>query len=264
MGYFLRIALYNRGYCLLHKPVKAVKSGGGIRGKINGHVSHASFRRLRKWCIQHDINSDCWGITLTVPGIDLLSIDEFKCIHHKLCVWANDNLVPLVWRVELQLRGQPHLHCVVFSSVDTVLRLFIQWYRLLDSLPLVYNPEFISSGNKDLVLISRSFLAGSDHAVDLQLLRGDFRAWRYLVSHMSKGKQDQLGFTGRNWGVCNRKLFTAQVPFTVDLTDVAFYRVRRWIRRLTRSRAFRGNVFMLGNPDTISRMIDLAVSDVPF
>lgn len=170
----------------------------------------------------------------------------------------------MVWRVELQQRGQPHLHCVVFSSVYTVVKLFIQWFRLLDSLPYVYNAELLSNGIKDLVLISRAFLAGSNHAVDLQLLRGDFRAWRYLVSHMSKGKQDQLGFSGRNWGVCNRKLFDLQDPCTIELSDVAFYRVRRWVRRLTRSRAFRGNVFMLGNPDTIKRMVDLAVNDTPF
>lgn len=260
----MKIALYKRGYCLLHKPVNSSKSGGGLRGKLTGKVSSASFRRLRKWCIQHDIIGDCWGITLTVPGLDILPLEQFKSIHHKLCVWANDNRVPLVWRVELQKRGQPHLHCVVFSGVTTVLKLFLQWFNLLDSLAPVYNLELIKSGQSDIVSISRAFLFGSEHAIDLQELRGDYRAWRYLVSHMSKGKVDQLGFAGRNWGVCNRNLFYDQHASVFDLDDIAFYRVRRWVRRLTRSKAFRGNVFMLGNPEIVRRMICLASSDIPF
>lgn len=258
-----RIALYKRGYCIMHKPVKASKSGGGIRGKLTGTVSKASFRRLRKWCIQHDISGDCWGITLTVPGLDILPIEDFKRIHHTLCVWANDNSVPLVWRVELQQRGQAHLHCVVFSSVNVVFRLLFQWYSLLDSLPQVVNLEKID-GVEQLVNISRAFLAGSSHAVDLQKLKGDFRAWRYLVAHMSKGKKQQLGWQGRNWGVCNRKLFNDQDAVIFELSDAVFYRVRRWIRRLTRSASYRGNVYRLGNPDTIRSMIDYALDDLPF
>lgn len=228
-----KAVLYKRGYCLLSDR-SSTRQGGGIRGRLTGKVSSASFRRLRQFCITHDCFGDCWGVTLTVPGLDLLSVDDFKKLHHKLCVWANDNGLPLVWRVELQRRGQPHLHCVLFCNVSIVLQFFMQWYRLLDKLPCVYNMESVTSKSKDVVLVSRAYLSGASHAVEMQRLSGDFRAWRYLVAHMSKSKVEQLGWSGRNWGCCNRRLFRVIEGSEFDLDDAEFVSVSRWITRLTR------------------------------
>lgn len=262
------IALYKSGYCMINDQARKPfgNKGGGKRGKLSGKVSAASFRRLRSWCIKHDVTGDCWGLTLTVAGLDLVSVDQFKGMHHKLCVWANDNALPLVWRVELQKRGQPHLHCVAFADISVILRFCLQWYKLLDSLPDVYNVETVGASRKDVVLISRAFLHGSQYAIDVQKLQGDFKAWRYLVAHMSKGKREQLGWSGRNWGVCNRSLFSETEGLLYQLPDFVFYPVRRWVRRMTRIKSNRGYSYMLGNPATIKAMIDYAsiVNDVPF
>lgn len=228
--------MFDRGYSLQRdfRADDARKGGGGgKRGKLTGEVSSASFRRLREFCITHDVPGDCWGVTLTVPGLDLLSVEDFKNLHHKLCVWCNDHDLPLVWRVELQRRGQPHLHCVAFCDSSLVLRLCSHWFTLLEKLPPVYNVERLTSKVDDLVLVSRAFLCGSSHAVDLQRLNGDFRLWRYLVAHMSKGKAEQLGWAGRNWGVCNRCKFESVAGDGFYLDDRTFYIIRRWIKRLT-------------------------------
>ena len=232
-----QIRLYDRGYSLYQsfRPDDSRRGGGGKRGKLTGAISSASFRRLREFCITHDVPKvDCWGITLTVPGIQLLDADIFRKIHHKFVVWCNDRRVPLVWRVELQKRGQPHLHCVVFSPAFVVLKLFHMWYKWLNSCDLVLNAEIVDNVEiKELVEISRAFLRGSCHAVELEKLDGDFRVWRYLVSHMSKSKQEQSGWHGRNWGVVCRELF---VPVAADgfyVSEKEFYMIRRWVRRLT-------------------------------
>lgn len=262
----MRIDLYRRGYCLLHKPVTSSKSGGGKRSKLTGKESKASFRRFRSWCIMHDISGDCWGITLTVPGLDLLGVDDFKAIHHKLCVYCNCYRIPLVWRVELQKRGQPHLHCVLFGPADNVLKVCCHWYKLLDDLPPVLSLETVENSIDDLCFISRAFVRGAIHAIDIQKLTGDFRTFRYLVAHMSKRKQSQLGWSGRNWGVCNKRLFESVEACSYEIDDHLFYMVRRWVRRLTRSKAFRGKAFVLGNPLTVRAMIEYAtgLKDVPF
>lgn len=252
----MELNLYKRGYSLTSGIKLATKSGGGKRGNITGKVSSASFRRLRQFCITHDISGDCWGITLTVPGLDLLAVEEFKKMHHKLCVWANDNLVALVWRVELQVRGQAHLHIVAFTTVQKVVRLLVEWFNLLDALPRVYSRERVGKEIDDLVEISRAFVNGAFHAVDVQQLSGDHRAWRYLVAHMSKGKRDQLGWHGRNWGVCNRKHFADSVPINYQLTEKEYYTLLRWVRRLTRSRVSRrGCSYWLGNSATVQQML---------
>lgn len=299
-----QIRLYDKGYSLYQsfRPDDARRCGGGKRGKLTGEISSASFRRLREFCITHDVpKAECWGITLTVPGIQLLESESFRKIHHKFVVWCNDHRVPLVWRVELQKRGQPHLHCVVFSSVVLVISLFCMWYKWLDSLEFVINLEFVDNAKrKELVEISRAYLHGSCHAVELERLGGDFRVWRYLVSHMSKSKQEQCGWRGRNWGVVCRDLFAPVAADGFDVSEKEFYMVRRWVRRLTfgvphkrkgrrlnkflekvnlakgreslpfyRSRKMRNKIcaYWLGDPDIVRAMMKFAhksLDDVPF
>lgn len=232
-----QVRLFDKGYSLYQtfRPDDSRRAGGGKRGKLTGAISSASFRRLREFCITHDVpKADCWGITLTVPGIQLLEAESFRKIHHKLVVWANNRRVPLVWRVELQKRGQPHLHCVVFTDVKMILWLFRMWFKWLDSLEPVLNAEFVDdSKKKEVVEISRAYLHGSCHAVELEKLGGDFRVWRYLVAHMSKSKQEQSGWCGRNWGVVCRELFSPVAADGFYVSEKEFFMIRRWVRRLT-------------------------------
>ena len=87
----MRVSLYKNGVCLdLGRPARE-RVGGGKRGKLDGSFSAASFRRLREFCITHEVDGDCWGITLTIPGLSIVRQEYVKDILHRLGVWCNDN-----------------------------------------------------------------------------------------------------------------------------------------------------------------------------
>lgn len=225
-----KLAIFRGGFSLEDSKASAkVEGSGGKRGKISS-ASAASFRRLREFCVTHYCNDQCWGITLTVPGLEVVSPEVFRAMHHKLVVWCNDNNVPLIWRVELQQRGQPHLHCVTYGTAKDCIRICNQWYRCLHKAPLCYGVMYPEA--KNIMLLPRDMLSGARYAVCIEELTGDFRSWRYLVSHMSKGKQSQLGWIGRQWGVCCRNIFLQDSGNEYFLTDFEKKILLRFLKRL--------------------------------
>ena len=234
---------------------KKKKIGGGKRKRLRGKFSEASFRRLRQFCVTHDCSGQCWGITLTIPG-NILHWFWVRDYVHLLSVWANYHLVPMIWRCELQQRGQPHVHLVCYCNAENCVKLMLEWQRLLMRSGKCISIEKLEDGVKDLVWVNRMFVNGAHHAFYLEKLEGDFRSWRYLVAHQSKGKQSQQGWLGRQWGVVNRKQMIIDPGFELSLDDKRAYMLRRWLRRLTRRRISQyGKHYMLANPDTVKSMI---------
>ena len=89
----------------------------------------------------------------------------------------------MVWRVELQKRGVPHLHCLLWCAspedVDTVRAAWLAALRIAD--------------NKH----------ARRYAVKIEQDRGGDTWGRYLLAHTVKHKREQLGWKGRQWGVFN-------------------------------------------------------------
>lgn len=245
----------------MHRPDNEGKKGGGRRGKCLGRYSSASFRRLRTFCITHSASGLTWGITLTIPGLSIVRYEWVSVWIHHLTQFANYHAIPLVWRVELQRRGQAHLHVVLYGDVEQCLKLFLLWQKQVSSVGKCMSVERVSKDESDVVWINRAFVRGSCHMFDLQRLQGDFSSWRYLVAHESKSKQEQSGWLGRQWGVCYRSGFVEDTGTIIDLSDVSMYRVRRWIRRLTRRKRISGigNHFMLVNPLTVKQLVAYAL-----
>lgn len=244
-----------------------VRRGGGKRGRLRGKYSSASFRRLREFCVTHECEGDCWGVTLTIPS-NVLHFFWVRDYVHRLSVWCNYHGLPMIWRCELQQRGQAHLHLVCYGSVDDVLLMMLQWQNLLMKSGKCLSKERVSKGVYELVWINRMFVTGAHHAFYLEKLEGDFRSWRYLVAHQSKGKLAQEGWLGRQWGVVNRHAMTVDKGFEYSLDDKRAYTLRRWVRRLCRRRINNfGKHFLLMNPDTMKRMVSHLQDDyfsVPF
>lgn len=263
----MNVSLYKNGVCMRMKDADRTRVGGGKRGKCEGVFSSASFRRLREFCITHDVSGDCWGVTLTIPGCAIVHYDFVKDYVHRLSVWANGRLIPLVWRCELQQRGQAHLHIVCYCKIDSVMGMLIQWQKYIKSSGKCLSREKVAEKIDDLVWVNRMFVNGSHHAFDVQKLSGDFRAWRYLVAHTSKGKQVQSGWPGRQWGIVNKMLFNETGAKTFDLSDSQMFRLRRWVRRLTRRniRAI-GKHYLLTRPETVLQMVEYLQTNetVPF
>lgn len=261
-----KVDLYRNGVCLdmgspiPYKSTVRKRSKGGKRGKLTGKFSAASFRRLREYCITHDSPLKCWGVTLTVPGT-IIDTPDFKGIIHRLSVFCNDRSICCIWRCELQQRGQPHLHLVLYGSIENVCLVLVQWQNLISKTGNVVNVEMCGH-DKEIVEINRAFLNGSSHMFDVQELKGDFRSWRYLVAHASKGKQAQSGWDGRQWGVICRDQLSYDFKCSIDLEDREMYALRRWVRRASSRRIGKfGKHFVLLNPDDLQRMIDYIRDD---
>lgn len=254
--------LFGHGVCLnmgspcSDKGERVRKKGGGKRRRLTGKFSAASFRRLREFCVTHDCPGECWGITLTIPG-QILNWMWVKDYNHQLCVWCNYHDVPMIWRCEMQQRGQPHLHLVVYCSAEKCLLLMLEWQRLLMRSGKCLSVEVVDKNVKDFVWVNRMFVHGAHHAFYLDKLQGDFRSWRYLVAHQSKGKQAQQGWVGRQWGVINRYAMIEDVGLNFDFDDRTMFALRRWVKRLSRRRINNfGRHFLLVNPNTLRRMIN--------
>lgn len=252
--------LYLRGFSLRSSGHVNFRKGGGKRGKLTGKYSSASFRRLREYVITHSASGECWGLTFTVPGLDNLTVDEFKILHHAFCSWLNKHKFALVWRVELQRRGMPHLHCVFFGTMYNWMRICNEWFTLLNGRK-VWSVEKVSAVCSELIEMPRSWVNGASHAVDVCKLDGGFSAFRYLVAHMSKAKRDQLGWRGRNWGVVSRSKFHEMEKRSVWINESQYIKVLRWVRRWTRRKVYarRGCAWWVSDSRVLGSMLDFVI-----
>lgn len=250
-------AIYPRGFSLLPQRPK-LRLGGGKRGVIRGSSS-SSFRRLRVFCLTHDVQLESFGVTFTIPGIEIVNCEQFKEMFHKLSVWLNYHHVPTIWRVELQKRKMPHIHAVLYAGIDHVMAVVSEWYKILESENTCCVVE-IGDCIKTIAEMPRCYISGARYAVDIQKLDGDYRSYRYLISHMSKSKQAQLGYTGRNWGVVNRSAFKSVVPEKEQIPDRVYSMILRWLRRLTRRKinVYSGCSHWVTSPTTFRRLLDYA------
>lgn len=173
-------------------PVSRV--AGGQRGSVLGYSS-ASTRRLRRYLLTMDgIPRPVWDCTCTLRG-DVHTLDVWRS---RVDAYGK-RLVRLgccaVWRVELQRRGVPHLHLIVWGSDPASIR-----HAWLDVWGLVGDA------------------AHEAHAVMIKSPDRDDTAWyAYLAGHTGKHKQDQLGWIGRQWGVWGRSRFRPRRRWRVEL-----------------------------------------------
>lgn len=258
------IAIYPRGVktkgytprSLQGKP----EGSGGERGEISGW-SKNSRRRLRQWLlVNQPVGGVCIAATLTLPGVPI-SPDDWRKLMQLFANRLVRAKVGLVWRLELQKNGKPHLHCLAVPAPPPLPRIRRRrarrvgeihlpsknvgvwlrwtWFELLDTLPQSPGRVYIEGkGVIEVVSAPRSQLVGArDHAVDLSEDKGD-RWYRYLCDHTTKSKQEQIhtwsGF--RHWGIIYRPAFVEVLPDYVRLHRRQFQAVYRQLRKLSRRR----------------------------
>lgn len=255
------IAIYPRGVKTKgYTPrVGRPEGSGGERGEILGW-SKNSRRRLRNWLlVNQPVGGVCIAATFTVPGVPI-SPDDWRKLMQTFANRLIRAKVGLVWRLELQKRGQPHLHCLAVPAPHPRIRrrrargvedvhlpsqnvgawLRWTWLELIDTLPQSPGRVFVEGlGVVECVSASRSSLVGArEYAVDLSEDKGD-RWYRYLCDHTTKSKQEQVhtwsGF--RHWGIIYRPAFVEVAPSEdVRLHRRQFAAVYRQLRKLSRRR----------------------------
>lgn len=181
------------------------------RGTVQG-FSHASRRRLRRLLatVRWAELGQAHFLTLTFHRVP----DDW---HRRFAVWLHARRrdgARYLWRVELQQRGAPHWHVILWAPAAALDRAREHWHELA-------------------ALGSRAHRRHGWHVTTLDSYR---QAAAYVSKYVAKVQTVEHAALDRHrhWGA-SRDLPTS--PHAVaDLTDAQFYALRRVARRLIRSR----------------------------
>lgn len=225
-----RVCIYPGGVHLKGDMPRGKPPVGTIRGTIEGFSGKAA-SRLRAFCVQWEVKERVpWAVTCTIRKS--LSVEDFQAAAMRMRSWCRRYDVPVIWRVELQRRGVPHLHCVVWArSADDVAAFRLAWLSA-------------TFAEKDP--------ASRKHAVQSRAVYG--AGWAvYVALHNGKHKTDQLGWKGKQWGIWCRDRFTPRASEVFQVSDrqrVVFQRIlRKLLARVGRhgKRPMRERVLSKGN-----------------
>jgi len=267
------------------------------RGKIKGWSRH-SRRRMRNVLLTLRPPQDwkVYGCTFTIPG-PVQPPEVAREIWKRYCRGYGRLPVAMIWRLEVQKRGQAHWHAVMFSAPEDDLRFSKKFGsrvilgvhhpmmragvgRWLDAVDSAIGELHYKRDDGTMFKGLPSELPGATrHAVDMQ--SEDYGhatgSWlRYLQDHASKTKVAQMaeGF-GRHWGIVGRKHLSQVLPDDVVNMDRKEYaRFLRAFCRLctpfgkadcvfgTRSYPARfgrfGSTVKFSKPETVKRIVEWA------
>lgn len=212
------------------------KGGGGKRGKISGLSEHAA-ARLREFLMTMEVpGREPWAVTLTKRV--LVRPEEWRSLWMRFRQRLRCCLTAAVYRVELQRRLQPHIHAVAW---------LLPWPEgdvTADQAEFAFVKE-----NRDVWFhgwLNTITPAGADgkriydraeylHASHMRPVENS--GWAvYQALHHAKGKREQLGWIGKQWGVIGRAFFRRRVAVQLELNLSQYWRFRRVMVRLLRAR----------------------------
>lgn len=293
------IEFYSNGFELQAPSLggRHSKSGKIKRGEIKGW-SKSSRRRFREFLLKNSVPDEfeLQALTLTIPGPAISDFQLQKSIFDNFCLRIKKRKFPMVWRCEIQKRGQLHWHCML-GSLLSVHELKSMWLQSLKSVGMIgftvekwqssckhfpYEYECFAGENGDVIACYLDKCHSAyEQSADVQIISEKSQGWiRYLYDHTTKSKQEQIPENiGKHWGYINKKQFVeSPVEFSESLTLKQYARVMRWFNRLCtpyirfdgalfgRKRGFywrrgkSGKSVYFSNPTTLKRMIELACS----
>lgn len=235
----------------IDSPLKGRSSrncgGGGVhrlRGEI-GTFSTSARRRMREAMLTLYIEeAHLVGSTFTVPwkGSNFKPLmDEFRECWNRFGV-SFRRAFPhsaMIYRVELQERGAPHIHALVWmANEDTA---GVGGAPVVPPTPAVLLAAS-SMALKDMWLHSvvnlhrGSYRAFIRHGVKVEPIPDAGAMFRYLADHASKHKQAQLGYKGKQWGILGQRNLVKRKaillpPFVSPRHAVIFDRLLRKVMR---------------------------------
>ena len=247
---------------------------GVSRGVIRGW-SAASVRRLRETLFGYSVpDSVAYGVTLTLPWSDEFCRSDacqpeflrFVKVFRQRFIRTLPHSA-LVYRVELQQRGAPHIHAVLWlASVDRSNALPSVDDKLLEM--WITSVSDLHGGRLDH-FAKYGIKVNPMDGINKQSL------FRYLADHASKHKQAQLGWKGRQWGIFQKSNLqpveiSTLAPFRDIHQEAVFWRMIRKLtayrtkadcpfgyKRVRNSRRL-GIIFCPGGAATVRRCYDFA------
>ena len=243
----------------VRRSFKGLKTRGkqldGVKRSTIKEWSKASVRRLRDELFGYHLKGEEYllGFTGTLPGNVPYEFwkgygDEFRKLisrfRHSFSYRFPKSY--LVYRVELQRRGAPHIHAIVHFHKDDLL-------SDIGFKPSAVTPSAVGMAAFD---IKRLWLDSVD--LDSMPDRRAIDDWRfkqygakteavnrdgmmrYLCDHSSKRKLVQLGWKGRQWGVFQRENRVRYAEMTLPSEVMASPRlVAQFIRMVRRLQRYR-------------------------
>lgn len=216
---------------------------GVKRGKVTSFSSQSVKRLRRALMTAYVPGLEPWGVTLTVPiTVDDWQDDWAACFKR---FWQSclrlPGFVSSIWRVELQARGMPHLHCVVWVRSDwDIVRFQDLWRQALHGWclcpPLSVKRKVlgewmeIEAKTQGDAYVDGAFDMSRTTTCRVDRLSGSSSSVRYLCDHTSKRKQAQLGYQGRQWGIVGRKRLS-WLDSDLDLSERQIVLLLRLVRR---------------------------------
>ena len=181
-----------------------------------------------------------FGVTFTIPSptqADILSPCKVRLIWSDFSQHIFPRTFPhssLIWRIELQERGQAHWHCVFYCSDDDALTRNADLSNAFDlvcfELCSVWRKLVQKRVNTDNWSL-KTYIGFSDNGVDVKPLTSSAIVG-YVCDHGSKQKQAQLGWVGRQWGVIGRKNLSFEGSTVVSVPLAQHIKGARQFRRL--------------------------------
>lgn len=179
------------------------------REKIT-EFSKKSASRLRDYLLDLDTSKgDILAITLTLPECESNEYwyDIIQKFRHRLSYYK----IGMIWRIELQKRKIPHLHCI--SVIHDKLQISYIWKSWLE----IQNAK----------IRANEFFCIYGCALQFCSL-----GWfRYVAAHAIKHKKSQLGWQGRQWGIFNKQFLTFEKSEEYELTQKQELYLKRLCRR---------------------------------
>lgn len=261
-----------------HGQMRRAVNSGGKRGAIDG-FSAAARRRLRQSLLRARLRETGYicGVTLTLPwsvadGAWMAYMDKFRDSWDSYChAWRRKYPhSAMIYRVELQQRGAPHIHAVCYMAAAD---------GSVDNLKASLTGLWAQAMGNRVRWTDGAINGGYAHrGVSVDHIKSMGAIMRYLCDHATKRKQAQLGYKGKQWGVVARANLDWLEPTPIELEPRAEVLFRRCLRRLCRYTLNKGNHALApfgrhkgkgrgGNgirygvsPDTARRIADWAIN----
>ncbi len=201
---------------------RAPRGGGGRRGPVLTYSREARLRHQRHLArIRPDLmRGEMRLVTLTYPRAwpadDRLVARQLQVFiqrarRHEM---RHGRELDLEWVVELQRRGAPHFHLLVWSALpDALLRLVLSraWRAVIKTHDRHHE------------------VYGVDVRIRRDVLQSQRQLYRYLAKYVTKGGGDVRPFHGRRWG------YTGGVRTDPhEVLDVFDAGMDVWLRRIVR------------------------------
>lgn len=249
--------LYDSGIIIHRKGLQFVPDSVGRKGKdgtggeITEFTPQARARLRRALMTRYVPDSDRYGMTLTVPWIaDNFGplMDEFReCVHRFEVIFRR--LLPTsayIDRIELQQRGAPHLHAVVYVARTDARALVGTGAPARPRQPAACVARAVSDALRDAWIraVSPCGPHGGDwdafgiHGADLDAMPDEGRLMRYIFDHTSKAKQAQLGYKGKQWGMVGKSNLLTREALPLRPFEDAGHEAR-FVKALNRALRYR-------------------------